>query len=636
MEKVLGTIQVYQKELRCDNTYAGAMYSGDLTYSVEFVDEEWLSYDTLEWYGANVIDGSSQVLDYDFATKKLKVPYGLYQQDGLIYITLRGVSGDVKYSADLLRLNVGLAVDIENNDVVEDPSWIDTATKIIEELITNKYDPVSNELIAEAKRQQEAAKTIQDKVQTQQTQIDTAVSQLGVYEWNGSQIRFKQGDGTWGEWHDVAGDFLTIDDYVNGMIESGEEYSGPASDKGIKLHKVVGKTEQGTTKGYQLFDASKLPTKTQGGATVTNNNDGSFTISGSGTLSDYFSQLYVYNHKETLQLLKTGKIYAKNNDTIPRMCAYLYYDSESKYYTLIDANILESNITEEMLSKSDCRLRIYIYGDIGNAIKPGTIKPMLYQDGDGTWEPFTGGQPAPNPDYPMEIQNVEITEIYSNGSQEVDLSTKTNTVETSLKLAEGETYIDGEPITRKYKQITFDGSDDENWIYQGSGWDIHRFDYYITDVKMGSICKANRFPYEFTEAKANVVYISAVEKKVSFMIDKNIASNASAFKTWLQTHPVTVEYELSTPTTETLKIPTVPSYYPNTNIWTDNTVPTDIQWRLLPHFDVSSELKEIKDELNNIGDSVSELLTKPEIFSGTGEEPPAEWKDGDIYIMYEE
>lgn len=215
MEKVLGTIQVYQKELRCDNTYAGAMYSGDLTYSVEFIDEEWLSYDTLEWYGANVIDGSSQVLDYDFATKKLKVPYGLYQQDGLIYITLRGVSGDVKYSADLLRLNVGLAVNIEKNNIVEDPSWIDIATEIIEELITNKYDPASEGLIAEAKRQQEAAKTIQDKVQTQQTQIDTAISQLGVYEWNGSQIRFKQGDGTWGEWHDISGDFVSNSDLQN-------------------------------------------------------------------------------------------------------------------------------------------------------------------------------------------------------------------------------------------------------------------------------------------------------------------------------------------------------------------------------------------------------------------------------------
>ena len=30
---------------------------------------------------------------------------------------------------------------------------------------------------------------------------------------------------------------------------------------------------------------------------------------------------------------------------------------------------------------------------------------MLYQDGDGTWEPFTGGIPSPNPNYPQEIRN---------------------------------------------------------------------------------------------------------------------------------------------------------------------------------------------------------------------------------------
>lgn len=245
MEKVLGTIQVYQKELRCDNTYAGAMYSGDLIYNVEFMDEEWLSYDTLEWYGANVIDGSSQVLDYDFATKKLKVPYGLYQQDGLIYITLRGVSGDVKYSADLLRLNVGLAVNIEKNNIVEDPSWIDTATEIIEELITSKYDPVSSGLIAEAKKQQEVVKELQSNVQVQQTQIGTAISHLGVYEWNGSRIRFMQGDGSWGEWHDLSGNFATqfeLQELRNDAVLDTDIVSDLSTDSDVKpLSAAMGK-----------------------------------------------------------------------------------------------------------------------------------------------------------------------------------------------------------------------------------------------------------------------------------------------------------------------------------------------------------------------------------------------------------
>lgn len=427
MEKVLGTIQVYQKELRCDNTYAGAMYSGDLIYNVEFMDEEWLSYDTLEWYGANVIDGSSQVLDYDFATKKLKVPYGLYQQDGLIYITLRGISGSTKYSADLLRLNVGLAVNIEKNNIVEDPSWIDTATEIIEELITSKYNPVSSGLIAEAKKQQEVVKELQSNVQVQQTQIDTAVSQLGIYEWNGSQIRFKQGDGTWGEWHDVAGDFLTIDDYTNGMIESGEEYSGPASDKGIELYRVEGSTKQVTTNGYQLFDSSKVETKTQGGATVKNNNDGSFTISGSGNLTETFSNLFDYSKEESLKLLKAG-IYRSNVENITPQIRFGLRNASTMSFVsnkCITSSIKSITLTEEDIQSVEDGtniLSIGFYGNNNNAIVTGTVKPMIYIDGDGTWEPFTGGKPAPNPDYPMDIENVEISNITAHGRQLFDAS----------------------------------------------------------------------------------------------------------------------------------------------------------------------------------------------------------------------
>ncbi|WP_459584252.1 hypothetical protein, partial [Enterobacter hormaechei] len=70
---------------------------------------------------------------------------------------------------------------------------------------------------------------------------------------------------------------------------------------------------------YQLFDASKLPTKSQGGATVTNNGDGSFTISGNGNLTESFIVVYQYSHEETLKLLKVGKIRLNQNgdDTTP-------------------------------------------------------------------------------------------------------------------------------------------------------------------------------------------------------------------------------------------------------------------------------------------------------------------------------
>ena len=215
--------------------------------------------------------------------------------------------------------------------------------------------------------------------------------------------RFLNGDGEW-----VVG----TDNSINGVTQTGSTFSGETSDCGVQILEVQGKTEQQTTNGYQLFDASKLPTTSAGGATVTNNNDGSFTISGSGNLSRQFDVTAIYPVTVKAGLLKL--------DCVNKSCPYAYvdfYDEQGKYVVNISADVSSMNqvtISEEQASKIK-KMIIYILGRAGAEIIPATIKPMLYQDGDGTWEPFTGGKPAPNPDYPMPIENVEITEIKSTG-----------------------------------------------------------------------------------------------------------------------------------------------------------------------------------------------------------------------------
>lgn len=182
-----------------------------------------------------------------------------------------------------------------------------------------------------------------------------------------------------------------------------EEYKGVASDYGAEILKIEGKSEQVTTNGYQLFDASKLPTKTHGGATVTNNGDGSFTISGSGNLTENFSLSYTLKiPSEVKKIFKVGDLNLVNGnaDGVPYFEIAILANGKTNY--LRNGTI---QITDEMMNASDLRLDVVVYGKSGLAIKGGTIKPMLYQDGDGTWEPFTGGMPSPNPNYPQEINN---------------------------------------------------------------------------------------------------------------------------------------------------------------------------------------------------------------------------------------
>ena len=182
-----------------------------------------------------------------------------------------------------------------------------------------------------------------------------------------------------------------------------EEYKGVASDFGAEILKIEGKSEQVTTNGYQLFDASKLPTKTHGGATVTNNGDGSFTISGSGNLTENFSLSYTLKiPSEVKKIFKVGDLNLVNGnaDGVPYFEIAILANGKTNY--LRNGTI---QITDEMMNASDLRLDVVVYGKSGLAIKGGTIKPMLYQEGDGTWEPFTGGMPSPNPNYPQEIRN---------------------------------------------------------------------------------------------------------------------------------------------------------------------------------------------------------------------------------------
>lgn len=144
---------------------------------------------------------------------------------------------------------------------------------------------------------------------------------------------------------------------------------------------VDGNYEQVTTQGYQLFDASKLPTKSQGGATVTNNGDGSFTISGSGNLSGEFSQFYQYTHEETLKMLKVGNITLnQNGDTYPYALVQLVKVGGTGLWFSLTKFTQSANITQEMLQDGGCTLRIFVYGQSGSTIKTGTIKPMLYQE----------------------------------------------------------------------------------------------------------------------------------------------------------------------------------------------------------------------------------------------------------------
>lgn len=181
--------------------------------------------------------------------------------------------------------------------------------------------------------------------------------------------------------------------------------SAGAFFEGLKL---FGKSEQDQTKGYQLFDASKIPTKSAGGATVTNNDDGSFTISGSGKLTGGFSNSHVLSNEEAKKLFKAGRLTLKGDKTYP----FVYMQIKNTAGLIKELKTLDVDseryldLTSEHINSEGFHVSYGIYGSSGSAIIPGTVKPMVYQDGDGTWESFSDGKASPSMEYKQDPESV--------------------------------------------------------------------------------------------------------------------------------------------------------------------------------------------------------------------------------------
>lgn len=157
-----------------------------------------------------------------------------------------------------------------------------------------------------------------------------------------------------------------------------------------------------TTSGLNLFDASKIPTKSESGVTVTNNGDGSFTITGSGIVTASFGGYYVYSREDAIKFIEyieknLGTYSMTNGDVFPYFYWKIGYSTTSVFEINTNTNYTRK-ISKEIINtfKSNENLRIIIGYRLSNGatIVPGTIKPMLWKNDTpptvNDWVQFSG------------------------------------------------------------------------------------------------------------------------------------------------------------------------------------------------------------------------------------------------------
>lgn len=174
-------------------------------------------------------------------------------------------------------------------------------------------------------------------------------------------------------------------------------------DAPLERLELGGKTEQVQTTGAQLFEASRYEGVTKNGVTVTVK-DGVITATGTPNINTW---IQVFVSRENYQKLfkPENKIYLKTNKS--NDCNY-DFGIYGGFGSPIVGTIREGNsgrVLPAELPRNDTDFYFFIDVKIGTELK-GSIKPIVYHDGDGTWEPYTGGKPSPSQEYQQKIKNV--------------------------------------------------------------------------------------------------------------------------------------------------------------------------------------------------------------------------------------
>lgn len=189
--------------------------------------------------------------------------------------------------------------------------------------------------------------------------------------------------------------------YANALIGSvsgaGRVSVGDAWEAPIPNLDVAGRSGQLTTTGAQLLDLG-IAAGTSAGGAIVSVDGGGYTISGTGTLTSSVEKRYRTDIKK---LLKPGILTLKSTISTPRL--YIAIRNTSTQLMSLYGNN-SGQITQEMLDDENIYVEVMFFGSKDTVITPGTYHPMLYQDGDGTWEPYTGGKPSPSPEYPQPIK----------------------------------------------------------------------------------------------------------------------------------------------------------------------------------------------------------------------------------------
>lgn len=181
---------------------------------------------------------------------------------------------------------------------------------------------------------------------------------------------------------------------------------------GIKLIGVQGASEQKQYSGKNLLPPRESTTSY--GITYTIDDMGVVTANGATTASaDSYEFTYFDSFTSLPEWLEKGVEYIASTDSTDSnllIQCYCYFE-DGTFTTLVNTYTRQSFIIPD--TAIGLKLRLYVGRSV--TLTDAKAYPMISVEG-GDYEPYVGGTASPNPEYPQEIESVEVGEIKTHGN----------------------------------------------------------------------------------------------------------------------------------------------------------------------------------------------------------------------------
>lgn len=192
---------------------------------------------------------------------------------------------------------------------------------------------------------------------------------------------------------------------------------------------------------------------------------------------------------------------------------------------------------------------------------------LMFNEGESAlpYEPYTGGIPTPNIDYPQEIEATSdfVVKVKNSMGEVAAPQTLNITIPEQgfygILVSSGGNYTDAsgkqwicdefdfanKKFIKRIGRVSFDGSEDEKWVLNTAAENKTRFYINLANGKIasGSKCLCNRLIYGISGTSG-----SCFVSNSRFYIDVEISiSTVELLRDYLNTHPLDVIYLLETP-----------------------------------------------------------------------------------------